>query len=196
MINVCSWQCFSGWCVVLFWFFFLTGEMEPSPILKSKTQVTTMTFMAGRSLLLWQSWCSITWSIMGSWKRKMVTSLNSSIPSIVQIPLQRGEWLQYMLSLDSPHIFLGAYVILQFCQKVDWLAMKKLFAPMICNLLMICNLIVVKMPFLYSRDLLVCNTLQFLRVGSVLTLIDKKINECILKSIIIHYYVNYWLLHK
>ena len=68
------------------------GEMEPSPTLRSRTQETTTTFTAGRSLPPWLSWCSITWSITGSWKRKTEMLLSSSIRSTVRTRRQRGEW--------------------------------------------------------------------------------------------------------
>lgn len=70
------------------------GEMEPSPTLRSRTQETTTTFTAGRSLPPWLSWCSITWSITGSWKRKTEMLLSSSIRSTVRTQPQRGEWRQ------------------------------------------------------------------------------------------------------
>lgn len=68
------------------------GETAPSPTLKSKTREITMTFTAERSLPPWQSWCSITWSITGSWRRKTGTSLSSSTRSTAPTRPRRGEF--------------------------------------------------------------------------------------------------------
>lgn len=73
--------------------------MAPSPTLRSKTRETIMTCTVERSLPPWRSWCSITWNITDSWKRKTETSLSWNTRSTVPIPLLRGEHMHCSLSV-------------------------------------------------------------------------------------------------
>lgn len=75
------------------------GEMAPSPTLRSKTREIIMTCTVERSLPPWLSWCSITWNITDSWKRKTETSLSWNTRSTVPIPLLRGERERSSLSV-------------------------------------------------------------------------------------------------
>lgn len=91
-------------CVCLMWarrekkesinnfFFPCIDETMRWPTLRSRTQATTMTSMAVRSLPRWRSWCSITLNNRTFCVKGTAMSSNLSIHLTARIPLLRGAY--------------------------------------------------------------------------------------------------------